>query len=1017
MLRKLIEKPIAVTMTLIAVIVLGVVAANLLPVSLMPDVAIPHITVQVSYPGHSARQLDAAIVNPLQRELMQVGNLAEIRSESRDDHGTIYLHFEYGSDIDFLFIEVNEKIDRAMNNLPREMERPRVVKASATDIPAFYLDVKLKGNGRASSGRFEASSRFVELSALVSQVITKRLEAIPQVAMVDISGLVYPEILIVPRQAQMEALGVTLDDLERVIQSNNITLGNLSIRDGEYTYDIRFENTVTGKTDIENLYLKLNGRLFQLKELVEVIEQPQPRRGIVRSGSEEALTLAVIKQSDAKMKELKKEVTVLLESLEADYPEVEFDLTRDQTQLLEYSIDNLKDNIVLAAVLACLILLLFMSNFRSPALIAITIPLTLVISFLFFHLLGITINVISLSGLILGIGMIVDNSIIVIDNITQYWSKGNSLRDSIVRGAGEVFTPMLSSVLTTISVFVPLIFLSGIAGALFYDQAMAVSIGLLVSLGAAVLVIPVYYLLFNRNLTAPSVNRILKQIDISDRMTRLYERALKGVFRHRLVMWILFLAVIPLTWALYQALEKERMPELTHDDIILSIDWNDPVSVQESDRRIHHLLTEIAGLTAKTTTLAGPQQFVLAHTPELSSSEAFVYLQGITTEDVPKIEEKAAASLQKRYPEASFVFKASGNLFDMIFSDTEAPLVARLRQRDGQAPSPDRLNALLDKIARQIPDIPFDPVLWNEHMLLVARPELMMLYGVDYDDLYAVLRNTLNQNSLFTITNGAIPILVNSGENRPIDDLLRGHVLNRDSVPVPLHTLLLETQSRDLKSIVSGSEGNYYPLSIEADSRDIPRLMEEIRQVVQQDGEFDVEFSGSWFSNRSMIRELIVVLLVALFLLYFILAAQFESLIQPLIILSEIVVDICGAFLFLWLFGSGINLMSMIGLVVMAGIIINDSILKVDTINKMRKEGYGLLRAIMTAGVRRLKPIVMTSLTTTLALVPFLSRGNMGADLQYPLSLALIGGMLVGTLVSIFFIPLAYYEIYKRRKS
>ena len=1014
MIRKLIEKPVAVTMTLIAIVVLGIVAVNLLPVSLMPDVAIPHVTVQVSYPGNSARQLDAAVIAPLQRELMQVGSLKEIRSESRDDRGSIYLQFEYGADIDFLFIEVNEKIDRAMNNLPREMERPRVVKASATDIPVFYLNVRLK-DAVPNSG-FSASNRFTELSALVTQVIAKRLEAIPQVAMTDISGTVYPEILIVPRRERMEALGLTPADLEAVIRSNNITFGNLSIRDGEYTYSIRFENTVAGREDIENLYLKVGGRLFQLGELAEVIRQPQPRTGIVRADGREALTLAVIKQSDARMKELKQEVTDLLKSLRADYPDVDFEVTRDQTQLLEYSIGNLKDNIVLAAVLACLVLLLFMSDFRSPALVGITIPLTLIVSFLFFHLLGITINVISLSGLILGTGMIVDNSIIVIDNITQYWQRGLPLREAIARGAGEVFAPMLSSVLTTVSVFVPLIFLSGIAGALFYDQAMAVSIGLLASLGVAVLVIPVYYLLFNRNRETPSTNRYLKKIDITDRMTRLYERGLKAVFRHRGWMWALFVAMIPLTGLLYRVLDKERMPPLTHDDIVLSIDWNDPISAEENDRRIGRLLDGVSELTATTTVLAGPQQFVLAHTAELTTSESVIYLRGVESGAMPQIEERLSEALRKEYPEASFGFVPSGNLFDLIFADTEAPLVARLRQRDGQAPSPDKLNTVLESIAREIPGIPFEPVLWNEHLLLTARRERMMLYGITDNDLNTALRNRLNQNTLFTLTSDAIPIPVLSGENRPVEDLLQGSVMNRDSVPVPLHTLLIETRSRDLKSIVSGSEGNYYPLPVDAPASEIPRLTEQIRETVQRDGQYDVDFSGSWFANRAMIGELAIVLLVALALLYFILAAQFESLIQPLIILSEIVIDIAGAFLFLWAFGSGINLMSLIGLVVMSGIIINDSILKVDTINKMRKEGYSLLRAVMASGTRRLKPIVMTSLTTILALVPFLSRGDMGSDLQYPLSLALIGGMLVGTLVSVFFIPLAYYEIYKRKR-
>ena len=209
-------------------------------------------------------------------------------------------------------------------------------------------------------------------------------------------------------------------------------------------------------------------------------------------------------------------------------------------------------------------------------------------------------------------------------------------------------------------------------------------------------------------------------------------------------------------------------------------------------------------------------------------------------------------------------------------------------------------------------------------------------------------------------------------------------------------------------------DGEYYPLVLDVKGREARRAMETIQNVVRQDDRFDVSFTGSYFSNREMIKELCMVLLVSILLLFFILAAQFESLVQPLIIMSELIIDIFAVLAVLWLFGESLNLMSMIGMVVMCGIVINDSILKVDTINRLREKGFGLKHAILEAGSRRLKAIVMTSLTTILAIAPFLVRGDMGSDLQYPLSLALISGMIAGTFVSVFFVPLAYYVIYKR---
>jgi multidrug efflux pump subunit AcrB len=260
----------------------------------------------------------------------------------------------------------------------------------------------------------------------------------------------------------------------------------------------------------------------------------------------------------------------------------------------------------------------------------------------------------------------------------------------------------------------------------------------------------------------------------------------------------------------------------------------------------------------------------------------------------------------------------------------------------------------------------------------------------------------------------SVPVVV--GDNKiALREILDETVIKKQSINFPLSLFFQESRGEDFKTIISGSEGNYYPLPLMADDRDIPEIMETIRETVRQDENFKVSFSGSYFSNRVMVRELIIILIVALLLLYFILASQFESLIQPVIILSEIVLDIFGTLLVLWICDISLNIMSLIGIVVTCGIVINDSILKVDTINLLRKEGCSVLHTVLAAGVRRLKPILMTSLTTILAIAPFLIRGDMGSDLQYPLSVAVIAGMVTGTLVSVYFVPLIYYAIYRRK--
>lgn len=1018
MLRKLLDRPIAVTMTAIVLVILGIVSCRLLPISLVPDVDAPYITIQIPAQGISARQLNETVITPLRQQLIQLSRLTDLRSEAREGNGIIRLTFEQGSDIDYLFIEVNEKIDRSVASLPRDLERPKVIKASATDIPAFYINLTLRDEppSPGSDPLHPVSEEFSALSRFATRVITKRIEQLPEVAMVDLSGCVSPELLVLPDEAKLRQAGITMNDIEKALRRADIALGSLTIRDGEYQYSVKFQSAVSGKEDVERIFLKINGRLFRLRELARVIEHPRKRQGLVMSDGRSAVSLAVVKQSDARMSKLKSELDKQLVQFSRDYPDVEFTVTRDQTELLDYSIDNLIRNIISGALLACVVILFFMRDLKSPLLVILTIPVTLIVSVLVFYLLDISINVISLSGLVLGIGMMVDNSIVVVDNITARWLRGEELRRAVLQGTRDVVAPMLSSILTTCAVFVPLIFLNGMSGALFYDQAMAVAITLFVAYGVTITLLPVYYRWWYRNQEGFRPTAWLERFSF-DRVIVHYERMLVWFFRHRAVMWSIYVIAFAGLVALFAEIGKERLPKMTYSDMLVRIDWNDRISAEENGRRTEELVSTLEGQVVQSTVMAGVQQFVLSHTDDTGVTEAVVYLKCRDASVVAAVQQSIRNYMAGHAPEARYSFGVSGNVFDLIFADREALLTARLRSTSGRAADPEQLQSLIGRIRDELPDLPIPPVAVQEDILYVARPEQMALYGVSYGDLLTTLRNALNENTLFTITAGdeSLPVVVGN-DLRNIDDLLDRTFIRTPDAEIPVGILMRQTVTTDLKEVVAGAEGDYYPLDLTPRPKDIPAVMATIRRCVAEDDRFEVSFSGSYFSNRNMVEQLVGVLIVALLLLFFILAAQFESLVQPWIILSEIVIDLFGALLVLWLCGESLNLMSMIGLIVVCGIVINDSILKIDTINKLRRQGATLKHAVLEAGQRRLKAIVMTSLTTILAVLPFLARGDMGSDLQFPMSLVIISGMTVGTFVSVFFIPLAYYEIYKRRR-
>lgn len=1027
MLKNLLHRPIAVTMILIAIVAIGVLSLAYIPVSLMPQIDIPKITVQCVKTGASVTEVEQQMVNPLRQQLSQVAGLKDIESQSKIDAGIITMTFEPGADMDILFIEVNEKIDRAMNNMPKDMERPKVIKASAMDIPAFYVDIRTQ---KSSAGKTDNIAQ-VQLSKLVKNVIAKRIEQLPQVAMVDMSGTVGSEIQCIPNMDKLEAMGMRVSDIENAIKSNNIVLGTLNVMSGIYRYTIHFDSQILSKEDIKNIYLRHEGRLMQLKDICEIVEKPAVRNGIVRHNGEDAITVAIIKQNDAQMEDLQNSMKALLDNMRHDYPEVEMAVTRDQTQLLNYSINNLEWNLVLAAFLACCILFLFNRNWKAPLLIMISIPLSLILTLLSFYLLGISLNIISLSGLILGVGMIVDNAIIVIDNMNEKADNTlSSYKDGfaihIVNRVKEVFLPMLSSVLTTCSVFLPLIFLSGTAGALFYDQAMGVTIALFASLIVASLVVPVYYYQLMKKKRNTGCQAACDSTHRDGRLFTIHTLLEKWTFRHGKLCIGVFFGALVMIAVVFQFIKKEKMPEVAHDDVLVHIDWDSGISVEENDRRMQEALNAIKSHVVTSTTMVGAQEFILSHTKDITSSEAIVYVKGRSGEGIDSIKNELSCYVALHYPDAKVNYEISGNIFDLIFRTDKPQLEIHATRKGGGRPEVAEAGQYVDSLKQVFRDVEIQSVPTEVCLQCVANPDMLAYHHVSYGQLYARLKEMMGKNKVYEISSGAqnIPIVVGTDEKARVDEVLSGNVRNYDGVEVPISYLVDVRKVDNYKRLYAGSEGEYYPIKIDDISdREAGRIMAQC----EKNESLRSTFHGDYFDSREMIYELTVVLIVAVMLLYFILAAQFESLVQPFIILSEVVLDVSVVMIVLWLLGESLNIMSMIGIVVMSGIVINDSILKVDTINRelrgndfsVTNEGkgtnYRLLKAIMVAGKRRLTPIIMTSLTTILALLPFMHKGDMGSALQYPLSLSLIIGMIVGTLVSLLFVPLVYYIIYRKR--
>lgn len=1020
MIKAVLQRPVSILMLFLACVILGIITYFTLPVSLLPDIAIPEITVQVTGENTSARELENTAVKPIRRQLMQVGKLRDIQSETRDGYAIIRLKFDYGTNTDLAFIEVNEKIDAAMNSLPRDFRRPRVIKASATDLPVFYLNLSLKDDVPYEQ---TDEQKFLALSEFADNVVKRRIEQLPEVAIADMTGLMYKHLQLVPDFNKMESASITLNDIEAVLSANNIEPGSMTVRDGYYEYNIKFSSLLRTPEDVRNIYLEKDERIFQLKDLAKIDVVRQSETGMSLINGKRAITMGIIKQADETMKNLRKSLDATLKDLEKSYPDIEYTVNRNQTELLDYTISNLQQNLALGFLLVFIVAILFLGDARSPFIIGISMTTALISTFIFFFLFGQSMNIITLSGLILALGNMIDSSIVVTDIITQYRKQGYALDDACEKGTKEVVLPILSSTLTTVAVFIPLVFMSGIAGAIFMAEAFAVTIGMLISYITGIILLPVLYkVAYGKKFTKKNINGFLAkaQQKIDDVIFPFYDKGITYVFKNKPLFYLLLIVSIPLCVLLFAVMPKSSMPHLDYVETIAMVEWNENIHVDENARRISEMLQSVKNHASENACYIGQRQYLLEKDNELTVTEAQLYFKTEKSSQIGPLEKQLSDWIVQHYPDAVITFSPPENVFEKIFDTGEAELIAELYLQNKELiPDPASIRTIESKLqettGERTENIPFE----QQYVIMPVR-EKLLLYGVDQYNLYQTLKTAFQDNQIATLRSYQqyLPISV-SGKQQTIQEVLQKTLVYGNSpnkgqiIRVPLASLVNISLSEDIKTIIAGKNGEYIPLYYYRTTNP-ESLIKKVEGTIKNDGIWDVSFSGNFFANKQMLNELVVILLVSVLLMYFILSSQFENFLQPLLILAEIPIDIVFTLIVLWMTGNSLNLMSAIGIVVSTGIVINDSILKIDLINQLRKEGVPLMEAIHTAGVKRLRAILMTSLTSIFAMIPILFTFDIGSELQKPLAVAMISAMTIGTLVSLFVIPLFYWKIYNK---
>ncbi len=986
MLNFLISRPIGVTMTTLAVVIISFVFLGRIPISLLSDIPIPTIAVQVSAPDMDARTLENTVTRTLRNELLQVNNLKDISSRSRNGSALLRLTLDYGINTSLSFIEVNEKIDQVMHLLPRDMGRPRVIKTNVSDIPVFTLHMIPESTIREFN--------LLELSQFAENVIKRRLEQLKEIAFVDIHGMAFPEVVVKPDKEVMTSLNISQDVIERALQNANIEMGNILIRDGAYQYGIRLRTRLVTVDDIKSLYLKVDDRLFQLGDLATVRLEEEQRKGSFIVNDNRAIVFSVRKKSNANNYSLRRNVASLMAAFETDYPGLHFVLSNDQSQILESSINSLKTSLFFGLTFAGLILFAFFRDWRPPILIITGVPISLLVTLLFFYLLDISINIISLTGLLLGIGLMIDNSIIIIENIQQKRIQ-MCLLEAAAQGAQEVVRPLIASALTTSSVFLPLILLSGLAGAMFYDQALSITIALLVSVTTSYFVLPVIAAFVLKTNGA-----------FRERRKRLSHSSMIGwIVTQRKWLLPLFLLTGLASLFLFPEMKKQAFPDITREYFEIGIDWNEPIDLAESERRgkvfyddFHVQIREIARYH-------GEVQFMLAkEDPEFNESR---FVVAITNNSGEHFRRKVKDWFIKHHPVSVVSVQPAPNVLDRIFRTDKPPVSISIQsmQTLGLPPYKESV-VVVDGLRDIIPGLEIIPV--EAIVTLEILQEKLLVHGVLYDEVIDKLRSILRNNRITELRSSdrIIPVQVSEKEGQDLEVLLRGsYIQTPGGQRIPIGEFIELGLGHDYKNIESGKGGEHILLTT---SEYFDGMEQQVRDRIANLGAYTVQFGGSFYENRRLIRELLKISLVVIVLLFLILAAQFESLIQPMVVALTLPVGIFGALLALYLAGESINIMALVGIIIMSGIDVNDAILKIDIINRNHRMGMSLIEAIVDGSERRIRPIIMTSLTTMLAMTPMLFTDGLGAELQRPLAIAVMGGLTLGTVASIVMIPMFY---------
>ena len=1004
-----VKRPVTITMIVLVVVLIGAISLTELPLDLFPEIEIPVGIVMTTYSGTGPQEMENLITKQIEGAISTVGNIDTVSSISSEGTSIVIAQFNFGVDMDMAALEMREKVDMIKGFLPGDASTPMVMKIDPNSMPIVQIALSTEGN-------------LAGLQNLAEDTLSQRLERIDGVASVDIYGGNSQEIEISVNQNELANYGLTSTQLSQLLSASNMNLPGGSVKKGNQELTVRVEGEFKNIDEIRNMPVPLNtGNVIRLGDIAEINLVTKELSTISRANGKESITMSLQKQSGKNTVQVAELINKEVKKLQKDYPNIKIDVVMDTSEFIVQSIGTVAENAIMGSLLAVLILYIFLKNVRTTLIIGIAIPISLVTSFILLYFTGITLNMMTLGGLALAVGMLVDNAIVVLENIFRFNSEGHSREESAIDGASEVGMAITASTLTTIAVFVPIMFVEGMVGTIFRDFALTVTLSLAASLLVSLTIVPMLSSkLLKVNEEEKGKKRKLEKLynvfdGIYEKLESLYKKLLtKSLERRKLALLVAFL--IPVMGILSLAVVgMEFLPSTDEGMINIGISLPMGSKIDKADhiaRLVEEKLLTVEELDTISTSIGGGSIMSMAG----GGGSSTIMLQLVPLAERSRSTDQVAEEIRtlvKDIPGAEISVSEMATT-SMMGAGNPISISIKGAELDVLDDISNDIKTMVESVegTREVSTSTSEAV---PELQVLVKKDIAATYGLTAAQVASSVRGSAAGSVVTKLKQGGeeIDVVIRSSEDitESISNFEHMEISTPTGSNIPLSQIADVTIQRGPTSIIRDNQERVVTVSSQIMDRDLNSIVKDVNVKLQ---EYDMpegytyDIGGENEEMTDAFQQLGLALLLALVLIYMVMAAQFESLIYPFIIMFTIPLAFSGGALGLLFTGRSLGVTALIGVIILSGIVVNNGIVLVDYINVLRKEGKERNEAIVLAGPIRLRPILMTSLTTILGLLPITLGIGEGAELMAPMGSVVIGGLILSTVLTLVIVPVIY---------